>query len=91
MKAFLAICLFMPLTMSSVVAGEKMEFDFKLNDQGKWCGKFYSNRWSNTMRYQCKFQDEWERLGVTFPNTIPEFKKVVIGEPILGDDAKIRG
>jgi len=90
-RAFLAMCLFMPLTMSSVVAEEKMEFDFKLNDQGKWCGKFYSNRWSNNLRYQCKFQDEWERLGVTFPDTVREFKRVVIGEPILGNDATIRG
>jgi len=90
-RAFLAMCLFMPLTMSSVVAEEKESFDFKLNDQGKWCGKFYSNRWSNNMRYQCKFQDEWERLGVDFPDTVPEFKRVVIGEPILGADAKIRG
>ena len=93
MKALLAALMIMPLTMSSVVAGEKekMELDFKLNDQGKWCGKFYSNRWSNNMRYQCKYKDEWERLGVTFPDTVPEFKRVVIGEPILGADAKIRG
>ena len=93
MRAFLAMCLFMPLTMSSVVAGEKekMELGFKLNDQGQWCGKFYSNRWSNTMRYQCKFKDEWERVGINFPDTVPEFKRVVIGEPILGADAKLRG
>ena len=91
MRAFLAMCLFMPLTMSSVVAGEKMELDFKLNDQGKWCGKFYSNRWSNNMRYSCKTQKEWEKLGIDFPDTTPEFKKVVIGEPILGGDVKIRG
>ena len=91
MKALLAALMIMPLTMSQVVAEEKMEFDFKLNDQGKWCGKFYSNRWSNNMRYQCKYKDEWERLGVTFPDTVPEFKRVVIGEPILGADAKIRG
>ena len=81
----------MPLTMSSVVAGEKMELDFKLNDQGKWCGKFYSNRWSNNMRSSCKTQEEWEKLGINFPDTTPEFKKVVIGEPILGGDVKIRG
>ena len=90
MKAFLAMCLFMPLTMSSVVAGEKMEFDFKLNDQGKWCGKFYSNRWSNNLRYQCKFQDEWERLGVTFPDT-EELEKMVDFDTPLVSGGTIRG
>ena len=24
---------------------ERISFGLKLNDQGKWCGKFYSNRW----------------------------------------------
>ena len=83
MRAFLAMCLFMPLTMSSVVAEEKMEFNFKLNDQGKWCGKFYSNRWSNNMRYQCKFQDEWEKLGVKFPDTEEMQKMVDFDTPII--------
>ena len=90
MKALLAMCLFMPLTMSSVVAEEKMEFNFKLNDQGKWCGKFYSNSWSNNMRYQCKSQDEWEKLGVTFPSEVLETKLVDLKTPIV-DSAIIRG
>ena len=90
MRAFLAMCLFMPLTMSSVVAEEKMEFNFKLNDQGKWCGKFYSNRWSNTMRYQCKFQDEWEKLGVKFPDTEEMQKMVDFDTPIVSGGS-IRG
>ena len=90
MRALLAMCLFMPMAMSSVVAEEKMEFNFKLNDQGKWCGKFYSNRWSNNMRYQCKFQDEWERLGVKFPSEVPETKLVDLKTPIV-DSATIRG
>ena len=80
----------MPLTMSSVVAGEKMEFDFKLNDQGKWCGKFYSNRWSNTMRYQCKFKDEWERVGIKFPDTEETQKMVDFDTPIVSGGS-IRG
>ena len=75
-KALLAALMIMPMTMSQVVAEEKESFDFKLNDQGKWCGKFYSNRWTNNLRYQCKFQDEWERLGVTFPDT-EELEKMV--------------
>ena len=90
-RAFLALCLFMPMTMSSVVAGEKMELNFKPNEKGEWCGKYYSNRWSNTLRYQCKTQEQWEKLGVNFPKETPQFERVVIGEPILGGDAVIRG
>lgn len=90
MKALLAVMLIMPMTMSSVVAAEKEEFDFKLNNEGKWCGKFYSNRWSNSKRYSCKTQKQWEKLGITFPEHTPEFKRVVIGEPILRGDS-IRG
>ena len=89
-KALLAALMIMPLTMSQVVAGEKAEFDFKLNDQGKWCGKFYSNRWSNNLRYQCKFQDEWERLGVTFPDT-EELEKMVDFDTPLVRGGTIRG
>ena len=62
MKALLAALMIMPMTMSQVVAEERESFDFKLNDQGKWCGKFYSNLLNYNLRYQCKFQDEWERL-----------------------------
>ena len=90
-KALLAALMIMPLTMSSVVAGEKekMELDFKLNDQGKWCGKFYSNRWSNNLRYQCKFKDEWERLGIKFPDEMQE-KRVDFDTPIVSGGS-IRG
>ena len=90
MKALLAALMIMPLTMSQVVAEEKAEFDFKLNDQGKWCGKFYSNRWSNNLRYQCKFQDEWERLGVTFPDT-EELEKMVDFDTPIVNGGSIRG
>ena len=91
MRAFLALCLFMPMTMSSVLAGEKIEFNFKPNEKGEWCGKFYSNRWSNSLKYQCKTREKWEKLGITFPEDTPKFEKVVIGPPILGGDAIIRG
>lgn len=90
MKALLAALMIMPMTMSQVVAGETESFDFKLNDQGKWCGKFYSNRWSNNLRYQCKFQDEWERLGVKFPDT-EEMQKMVDLDIPLVDSAILRG
>ena len=87
MKALLAALMIMPMTMSQVVAEERESFDFKLNDQGKWCGKFYSNRWSNNMRYQCKTQAQWEKLGVDFPE---EMKMVDFETPIV-DSATIRG
>ena len=90
MKALLAALMIMPMTMSQVVAGETESFNFKLNDQGKWCGKFYSNRWSNNLKYQCKFQDEWERLGVKFPDT-EELQKMVGLETPLVDSATSRG
>ena len=94
MKTFLAMCLFMPMTMSSVLASEKTDerisFGLKLNDQGKWCGKFYSNRWNNNLRYQCKFQDEWERLGVKFPDT-EEMQKMVDFDTPLVSGGTIRG
>ena len=88
------MCLFMPMTMSSVLASEKTDerisFGLKLNDQGKWCGKFYSNRWSNNMRYQCKTKKQWEELGVSFPDEVPEMKMVDLKAPIV-DRAAIRG
>ena len=94
MKTLLALCLFMPMTMSSVLASEKTDerisFGLKLNDQGKWCGKFYSNRWSNNMRYQCKTKKQWEELGVSFPEEVPEMKMVDLKAPIV-DSAAIRG
>ena len=90
MKALLAALMIMPMTMSQVVAEEKESFDFKLNDQGKWCGKFYSNRWTNNLRYQCKVQEEWERLGVKFPDT-EELQKMVDLDITLVDSAILRG
>ena len=90
MKALLAALMIMPMTMSQVVAGETEEFNFKLNDQGKWCGKFYSNRWSNLKRYSCKYQDEWEKLGVKFPDTEEMQKMVNFDTPIVSGGS-IRG
>ena len=77
MKAFLAMCLFMPLTMSSVVAEEKEKEEFTLvkNDQGQWCGKVYLNKWTSVKRYKCKTQEEWEELGYYFPVSIPTLKE----------------
>ena len=83
MRAFLAMCLFMPLTMSSVVAEEKEEFSLVKNDQGQWCGKVYSNKWTTVKRYKCKTQEEWESLGYNFP-----IREIVLPEDILH---KIRG
>ena len=83
MKAFLAMCLFMPLTMSSVVASEVEEFSFKKNDQGLWCGKVYTNKFSTLKKYRCKTQEEWESLGYNFP-----VREIVLPEDILH---KIRG
>ena len=77
MRVFLAMCLFMPLTMSSVVAGEKEEFNFVKNDQGQWCGKVYLNKWTSVKRYKCKTQEEWEELGYYFPVSIPKLKEGV--------------
>ena len=94
MKTLLALCLFMPMTMSSVLASEKTDekisFGLKLNDQGQWCGKFYSNRWTNHMKYQCKTRAQWEKVGVTFPDEVPEMKMVDLEAPIV-DSAVIRG
>ena len=89
-RAFLALCLFMPMTMSSVLAEEKIEFNFKPNEKGEWCGKFYASRWNNNLKYQCKTQEKWEKLGITFPEDTPQIR-VVIGSPILGGDETIRG
>ena len=89
-RAFLALCLFMPMPMSSVLAEEKIEFNFKPNEKGEWCGEFYASRWNNNLKYQCKTQEKWEKLGITFPEDTPQIR-VVIGPPILGGDAIIRG
>ena len=89
-RAFLALCLFMPMTMSSVLAEEKIEFNFKPNEKGEWCGKFYASRWNNNLKYQCKTQEKWEKLGITFPEDTPQIR-LVIGPPILGGDETIRG
>ena len=83
MKAFLAMCLFMPLTMSSVVAEEKEEFTLVKNDQGQWCGKVYLNKWTTVKKYKCKSEEEWEALGYNFP-----VREIVLPEDILH---KIRG
>ena len=83
MRAFLAMCLFMPLTMSSVVASEVEEFSFKKNDQGLWCGKVYTNKFSTLKKYRCKSKEEWEALGYNFP-----VREIVLPEDILH---KIRG
>lgn len=72
MRVFLAICLFLPMT---VVAVEKEEFSLVKNDQGKWCGKVYINKWTTVKRYKCNSQEEWEKLGYNFPIAIPKPKE----------------
>ena len=42
------------------------------------------------MRYQCKTQAQWEKLGVSFPEEVPEMKMVDLKAPIV-DSAAIRG
>lgn len=76
--ALLAVLLVLP---NIVLAYEKEEFTLTLNSEGLWCGKHYVNKWSNTKRYQCKTQKEWEKRGVTFPDS----KKVILGPPTLSD------
>ena len=83
MKALLAALMIMPMTMSSVVAGEREEFTLAKNDQGQWCGKVYLNKWTTVKKYRCKNKEEWEALGYNFP-----IKKIVLPEDILH---KIRG
>tara|TARA_A100001011_G_scaffold391413_1_gene476844 strand:- start:1935 stop:2234 length:300 start_codon:yes stop_codon:yes gene_type:complete len=81
----LAGCLLMSMTISSaVVAEEKESFTFKVNDRGEWCGKFYTNHWSDRLRYACKSQKEWERLGVNFPKETPRFEREAVSEIIFG-------
>jgi hypothetical protein len=42
------------------------------------------------MRYQCKTKKQWEELGVSFPDEVPEMKMVDLEAPIV-DSAAIRG
>jgi hypothetical protein len=91
-KVLLAAALVVaPLT--SFAIEEKEEFKLKMNDQGEWCGKFYSNYWNNKKRYQCRTQEEWEAKKVRFPEEMRD-DPVIIGPPILGGEeglADIRG
>jgi len=91
-KALLAAALVVaPFT--SLAAEEREEFKLKMNDQGEWCGKFYSNHWSNKKRYQCKTQEEWEANKVRFPKDM-EIDPVIFTPPfVVGEEgiADIRG
>ena len=42
------------------------------------------------MKYQCKTQAQWEKVGVAFPDEVPEMKMVDLEAPIV-DSAVIRG
>ena len=79
-----ALTLALPL---SATASEKMDITFTKMEDGTYCGKFYRNRWSNDMKYQCRTQKDWEKLGVKFPQ--PESKEVILGEPTLKADETV--
>jgi len=79
-----ALTLALPL---SATASEKIDITFEKMEDGKYCGKFYKNRWSNDMRHQCRTKEDWERKGIKFPE--PESKKVILGEPTLKADETV--
>ena len=79
-----ALTLALPL---SATASEKLDLTFTKMEDGTYCGKFYRNRWSNDMKYQCRTQKEWEKLGVKFPQ--PKTEKVILGEPALEPDQAV--
>ena len=76
-----ALTLALPL---SATASEKMNLTFTKMEDGTYCGRFYSNRHTNRMTYQCHTQKEWEELGVKFPQ--PKNEEVILGEPGLEPD-----
>ena len=61
----------------SATASEKMDLTFKKMEDGTYCGKFYSNRWTERMTYQCHTKEVWEKKGVNFPAEVP----VILRDP----------
>ena len=78
----LAIAAAAALTLAlpvSATASEKMDLTFKKMEDGTYCGKFYSNRWTERMTYQCHTREVWEKKGVNFPAEVP----VILRDPEL--------
>ncbi len=76
----LAIAAAAALTLAlpvSATASEKMDLTFKKMEDGTYCGKYYSNRWTERMTYQCHTKEVWEKKGVNFPAEIP----VIVRDP----------
>ena len=78
----LAIAAAAALTLAlpvSATASEKMDLTFKKMEDGTYCVKFYSNRWTERMTYQCHTREVWEKKGVNFPAEVP----VILRDPEL--------
>ena len=76
----LAIAAAAALTLAlpvSATASEKMGLTFKKMEDGTYCGKYYSNRWTERMTYQCHTREVWEKKGVNFPAEVP----VILRDP----------
>ncbi len=76
----LAIAAAAALTLAlpvSATASEKMDLTFKKMEDGTYCGKYYSNRWTERMTYQCHTREVWEKKGVNFPAEVP----VILRDP----------
>ena len=76
----LAIAAAAALTLAlpvSATASEKMDLTFKKMEDGTYCGKYYSNRWTERMTYQCHTREVWEKKGVNFPTEVP----VILRDP----------
>ena len=69
-----ALTLALPL---SATASEKMDLTFERMEDGTYCGKFYSNRWTERMTYQCHTKEVWEKKGINFPVETP----VIVRDP----------
>ena len=69
-----ALTLALPL---SATASEKMDLTFKKMEDGTYCGKYYSNRWTERMTYQCHTKEVWKKKGVNFPAEVP----VILRDP----------
>ena len=53
MKLVLATLATLALALPLSANAEKMELTFEKQPDGKYCGKFYSSKWSDRMTYQC--------------------------------------
>ena len=86
MKLVLATLATLALVLPLSANAEKMELTFEKQPDGKYCGKFYSSKWSDRMTYQCRTKEQWERRGVNFP---AEETPVILRNPIIFEDNEI--